>query len=410
MIVAAPATAAAASSAFAPSAASAAPLAGPSAGSASAVRVRRGAGPLAVAGLSLALLAPSALAQSTAIDPRGIFFNRFTGSFGGTEWFQTIPLTGTNRYRVADIFGGGFDCTITPEGIVTLDAGVGTGSFSTPDRYVIRPNLGGTVFTFTNTRAPGTAPDFPLSIVSPIAGNPLLAGTYRTLTQPVNPETGLVAAGGFENNTITVLNTTFRITDPGGLFFQGIFESPTRVSFRVVSPTPGDARFRSIPGSAINFTQNMMGSVRVTSVNTFTAVFLLQSRTPLGSQTQSVFFMDATRIDPLPQGDLNGDRAVTDADRTLLLAQIGLTAESDAFNIAADLDLDGDVDAADLALLNAIIPCPADFNADTTPGDIFDLFDFLTALDGGLDFNNDTTPADIFDLFDFLAALDAGCP
>ncbi len=54
--------------------------------------------------------------------------------------------------------------------------------------------------------------------------------------------------------------------------------------------------------------------------------------------------------------------------------------------------------------------CPADFNADTTPGDIFDLFDFLAALDGGLDFNGDTSPADIFDLFDFLAVLDAGCP
>ncbi len=54
--------------------------------------------------------------------------------------------------------------------------------------------------------------------------------------------------------------------------------------------------------------------------------------------------------------------------------------------------------------------CPADFNGDTAPGDIFDLFDFLAALDGGLDFNGDTTPADIFDLFDFLAVLDAGCP
>ncbi len=54
--------------------------------------------------------------------------------------------------------------------------------------------------------------------------------------------------------------------------------------------------------------------------------------------------------------------------------------------------------------------CPADFNGDTTPGDIFDLFDFLAALDGGLDFNGDTSPADIFDLFDFLAVLDQGCP
>ncbi len=55
-------------------------------------------------------------------------------------------------------------------------------------------------------------------------------------------------------------------------------------------------------------------------------------------------------------------------------------------------------------------PCAADFNGDTVAGDIFDLFDFLAALDEGLDFNGDTSPADIFDLFDFLAVLDTGCP
>ncbi len=55
-------------------------------------------------------------------------------------------------------------------------------------------------------------------------------------------------------------------------------------------------------------------------------------------------------------------------------------------------------------------PCPADFNGDTTPGDIFDLFDFLAALDSGLDFNADTATSDIFDLFDFLSVLDQGCP
>ncbi len=55
-------------------------------------------------------------------------------------------------------------------------------------------------------------------------------------------------------------------------------------------------------------------------------------------------------------------------------------------------------------------PCPSDFNGDGATGDIFDLFDFLAALDGGLDYNADTVPADIFDLFDFLAVLDTPCP
>ncbi len=55
-------------------------------------------------------------------------------------------------------------------------------------------------------------------------------------------------------------------------------------------------------------------------------------------------------------------------------------------------------------------PCPADYNGDTVPGDVFDLFDFLADLDMGLDYNGDTVPGDIFDLFDFLAVLDMPCP
>ncbi len=63
-----------------------------------------------------------------------------------------------------------------------------------------------------------------------------------------------------------------------------------------------------------------------------------------------------------------------------------------------------------LAVTQVIPDCPADFNGDGSPGDIFDLFDFLAELDAGLDYNADTSPADIFDLFDFLADLDTPCP
>lgn len=52
----------------------------------------------------------------------------------------------------------------------------------------------------------------------------------------------------------------------------------------------------------------------------------------------------------------------------------------------------------------------ADYDLDTLPGTIFDLFDFLEDLDAGLDFNADGSPADIFDLFDFLEGLDRPCP
>lgn len=349
-------------------------------------------------------------AAGQTIDPRGIYFNAFTGPFSGTEWFQTIPIAGTDRYRVADIFGGGFNATITPAGVVTLDGGVGGGSFLSADAYTIRPNLSGSVFTFANVRVPGTTPDFPLELSSPVVGNGLLGGVYRTLTTSIDPRSGASLGGGFEDNTIAVSGATFRITDPGGLFFQGVFESPTLAAFRVVAPTPSDARFRSFSGSSINFTQNMLGSVRVTSVNTFEAVFLLQSRTPLGSQTQAVFTMSSTRINPLPMGDLNGDRAVNLTDRGLLIGQLGLTGVDDAFNIAADLDGDLDADATDLAALDALI-CVPDFTGEGRL-DVFDVLAFFAAFGGGIDVRADLTgdgAIDVFDIFRYFELFGAGC-
>ncbi len=64
-----------------------------------------------------------------------------------------------------------------------------------------------------------------------------------------------------------------------------------------------------------------------------------------------------------------------------------------------------------VATVTVQVGCPADLNGDG-PVDIFDLFDFLAALDTGnaavADVNRDEA-IDIFDLFDFLALLDQGC-
>jgi len=356
-------------------------------------------------------------ASAQDIDPRGIFFNRFTGSFGGTEWFQTIPIAGTDRYRVADIFGGGFNCTITPDGTITLDGGVGTGSFSSADAYVIRPRLGGSVFTFTNTRAPVTDTDFPLQLESAIAGNPILAGVYRVFINSLNAETGAIESGGFENHTVTIVGDTIRVTDPDGLYLQGVFETPTRAGFRVVVPTPSDVRFRSFAGSALNFgdafgISNMLGSLRPTSVNAFEGVFQLQSRTPLGSQTQNVITMEATRLDPLPAGDLDGDREIDTQDRALMLGQIGLVGDDDAFNIAADLDADFDVDGDDLARLNGLY-CAADLAAPFGALNFFDISAFIGAFNAGdasADYAAPFGALNFFDVAEYIALFNAGCP
>ncbi len=358
------------------------------------------------------VLGLSSIALAQDIDPRGIYHNVFSGGFGGTEWFQVIPIAGTDRYQVADIFAGGFNATIDASGAIVLDGGVGTGSFSTPDAWIIRPTLSGTPFLFNNLRAPDTGVDFPLELVSAAPANPILSGVYRSLTESLNPRTGARVGGGFENVTITATGQTFRITDPGGLFFQGTFESPLEVGFRFVTPTPGNPRYRTFPGSSINFTQNMLGRVTIEDVNSWSAIILLQSRAPLGSQTQAAFRFTATRVDPLPAGDLNGDRAVDLADRDLMLGQLGLGGQDDAFNIAADLDGDGSITTGDARALYDILGlCFVDLDGDGSLT-IFDFLAFQNAFDDGnplADFDGDGALT-IFDFLAFQNEFDAGCP
>ncbi len=287
-----------------------------------------------------------------AINPNGVFFNRFTGGFSGTEWFQTTPIAGTGRYRMIDIFGGGFDATVTPDGIITLDGGVGNGSFSGPDNYVITPNLGGTPFTFTCNRVPLTTADFPLLLDSPRIANDLFAGAWDNVIESINPETGVIGAPGTEELILTTSANTLRITDPGGLFFQGVFENGRQIVFRKIEPNPSDPELSSFPGSDINFTQNLIASVFFDNINQFTGLFLLQTRTPLGSQNQAMFRFTATRSVPLALGDVNGDGLVNVMDRDLIVDQQGNTVEGDTYNLAADLNLDNVIDNSDLMIFD----------------------------------------------------------
>lgn len=359
--------------------------------------------------LCSALLLVSGVCASGAhagdLDPRGIYHNAFTGSFSGTEWFQVVPIAGTDRYRTADIFSGGFNATINGAGGVTLDGGIGSGSFSTPDAWVITPNLGGSDFTFDSVRAPDTTVDFPLGLDSPSPANPIFSGAWTNALQALDPRTGAVTASGTESLTILSTGTALRITDPGGLFFQGVFESPTSVGFRSISPNPSDPNFASFPGSSSNIGQDMLGEVTVVGVNDLVAVFLLQTRAPLGSQSQAVFRFTMTRTVPLAAGDLDGDGDIDADDRVLLDAQVGLTISSDGFNIAADLDGDGAVGAGDVAIFDTLLPpeCPADFTDDGAV-DSTDLAVLLAAWGtSGADISGDGT-TDSTDLAILLAS------
>ena len=362
----------------------------------------------------LAQLPTAALAGGPTPDfnPEGLYHNAFTGPFGGTEWFQVIPIPGTDRYRMADIFSGGFNGTITSDGTVTLDGGIGGGSFSNDDDWIVTPNLGGSVFTFNSTRAPNTTPDFPLQLDSAAPANPLLTGNWSATAQQINPRTGAVVNRFTEPLTVSAFGNSFRFTDPGGLFFQGTFESPTLVGFRVVVSTPSDTRFRTFPGSGNNLSQNMLGVAHIIDINNFTADIFLQSRAPLGSQTQAAFRFVVTRTIPLAPGDLNGDSALDLTDLDLMDAQQGLTDQDDAYNIAADLNADGTIDALDRdALLDilGIIECPGDATGDN----IVDLTDLnLVLANFGVSAGGDVTGdgnTDLADLNIVLANFGTDC-
>jgi len=349
--------------------------------------------------LCLLCSALASAARGGDIDPRGLYHNVFSGSFSGTEWFQVVPIAGTDRYRVADLFSGGFNATIDAAGSVTLDGGVGSGSFSSPDAWIITPNLGGTVFTFDNLRAPDTTVDFPLQLDSPAPANTILSGTWTNALQALNPRTGAIIGNGSEPLTITATGTTLRVTDPGGLFFQGVFETPVTAGYRAISPNPGNPAFASFPASSSNIGQDVLGRVTVESVNEMVGVFLLQTRAPLGSQQQSVFRFTMTRTDPLPPGDLDGDRDVDRDDQDLLDAQLSLTDADDGYNIAADLNRDGVIDAADAKAFGELFtpPCPADLTGDGVV-DSSDLGALLAAWNSaGADLtgDSDTTSADL---------------
>lgn len=234
-------------------------------------------------------------ATEKTIEPNGMFFNRFSGGFSGTEWFQTFYVPETKQYLMADIFGGGFFGTISADGKVMLEKGLGKGEFSDSDHYIVKPTLGGTQFSFVCNRAPFTDKDFILKLDKAYAANTKLTGQWRATIEVIDPETGVVSDKKTQDITVKSSGTTLRITDPQGQFMQGVFASNDTVAFRKIVPEPTRVGFASFKGSDVNFEQNLLGQIEFMGDHKFSGIFLTQTRSPLGSQDQTMLRYTATR-------------------------------------------------------------------------------------------------------------------
>jgi hypothetical protein len=245
-----------------------------------------------LAGIALvAAIAVSPLGAQ-GIDPRGIYLNSFTGQFSGTEWFQVIPGP-EGRFLMTDIRGGGFPAAIDPDGgIVLTDGG---GSFSGGDNLTL--TVFGGDFTFMVRRVAFTDTEFPLQLSQgqPQSGNPAFGGTFTSRTQIFDPASSLLTSDFEEVLDIDVDGTTLRITDPQGLFFQGVFVDEGMVAFRDIRE-PQEGIFASFPGSSQNVGQDMLGELRFEDADHFTATVLLQTLAPLGSEQQTLVRFTAVRL------------------------------------------------------------------------------------------------------------------
>ena len=354
--------------------------------------------------VGLSVLASSAVGQD--IDPRGIYFNRFSGQFSGTELFQVTPVSGsTTQYDIRDIYGGGFRGTIDAAGNIVIPGESRDGMFSDPDNFQIFPF--DNAFTFTSNRIPTTTVNFPLTLESPRPANPLLNGQWNNTFRSINPETGRFVARDIEIVTVTTDGNTVRITDPNGLFFQGVFEDGLTAGYRVVAnsnfATPAGI-FATFPGSSTNTNQDLLGEMNLISINEFRASFILQSRTRLGNQSQVLFEFQATRVNPFAEGDANGDGVVDSADETIVRDLQGIAFDDDNYNLAADINSNGAIDILDLNFF-----CVAgDVNQDGEI-DFHDIAPFITALSVPMfvceaDVNGDGA-VDFLDISPFIGLL-----
>lgn len=235
------------------------------------------------------------------IAPQGLYFHAFSGAAVGSEWSTWGPRPGVNRYEFSDLSSGGtYPGTISSDGAIAFDFGHGSGAFHDQDTATIDFTLsGGLVFHSEIRRAPYTDERFPVFFTGAVTGEDARTGSWSAVIRSIDPSTGQTLDERTELVEVSSIDSTIRLTLAGGDFFQGVWVADDQASFRIIHPAARLPRYRTIPGSMTSVELDMVGEVRVTGADTMYAVLAFQTRTPLGTQVQTLTHISLTRV-PAP--------------------------------------------------------------------------------------------------------------
>ncbi len=290
------------------------------------------------------------------VDPSGVWFHAWSGSTAGTGWVLALAEEPGALY-LADVRGEGVRVAIDGQGVITSREPVpgdgADGRLVSPDHAVLDWRKHGLTFSSMLMRVPFVPPDFPLALESPCAGDETLAGAWRGVVTDLSPTTGEVLGRIEVEVRLSVGGDTLLLTRPDGSWDRGLFETPTRVVFRVCDAIPADERFRTVTGAGTSRGVDVVGEARVLGRNLLEVLLLLQTRDEVGDQRQHALRYELRRADALQYGDVDGDGRLGDIDRGLIEAALGATEADDAFRIGMDLTGDRVVTEDDLQAWDA---------------------------------------------------------
>ena len=254
----------------------------------------------ALAGLTLAT------AAQAQIDPRGVYFHRYSGPFSGSELVQIVDQPGDRRYEFSDLRGAvPYRGEVGEDGLTAWDTTPttsGSGAFAGPDRATFTLGFNGQSFSSDIWRAPFTGADFITSIESREPGDTSLAGTWRVTVQSVDMQSGAITGETTDTVDVSVTGDLMRLTlGATGVYYQGVFESAGRVGFRVQRRASVPEGFATYDGSAFSENFNLLGDLRLTGTDSFEAVLLTEQRGNGGNLRPGQVRLLATRV-PAPGG------------------------------------------------------------------------------------------------------------